>query len=522
MAKKIISSDEAVKLVKNDDTVIMTGFVGTYPEELDLKLEQRFLESGQPRNLTVLFAAGQGDGKSKSMNHLAHEGLLKRIIGAHFNFLPKIGPLVLENKIEAYCFPQGALLQLFRSMSSRQPGVMTQTGLKTFADPRVEGGKMNEKTRKAEDLVKIVNVNGREYMHYLPMKLNVAFIRGTTADENGNISMEKEFTFTEAYAVALATKSQGGIVIAQVERVAAEGTIHPHQVKVPGALVDAVVVAKPENHHQSNDTVYEPAFAGELRKPVDSIDATELNERKVIARRGAFELGQDVLVNLGVGVPDGIPGVAKEEGLSDQITLTVESGPYGGMPAPGLDFGATYNPIAILEQTNMFDLYDSGMLDVVYLGLAQTDEAGNVNVSKFGPRFAGCGGFINITQNAKKVVFCGTMTAGGLKVKVQDGRLKILEEGKTKKFCKKVDHVTFSGDYARESNQQVIYMTERAVFELTQQGMMLTEIAPGVDLQKDVLAQIDFEMKVSPNLKLMDARIFTDQIMGIKDEVLAK
>jgi propionate CoA-transferase len=322
--------------------------------------------------------------------------------------------------------------------------------------------------------------------------------------------------------VALATKSQGGVVIAQVERVAAAGTIHPHQIKVPGALVDAVVVAKPENHHQSNDTVYEPAFTGELRRPMDSITALELNERKIIARRGAFELGQDVLVNLGVGVPDGIPGVAKEEGLADQITLTVESGPYGGMPAPGMDFGATYNPTAILEQTNMFDLYDSGMLDVVYLGLAQTDEAGNVNVSKFGPRFAGCGGFINITQNAKKVVFCGTMTAGGLKVKIQDGRLKIVEEGKTKKFCKNVDHITFSGDYARESGQQVIYMTERAVFELTPQGMMLTEIAPGVDLQKDVLAQIDFAMAVSPNLKLMDERIFLDQIMGIKDEVLAK
>lgn len=522
MSSKILSSDEAVKLVNTGDTLIMTGFVGTYPEELDLKLEERFLASGQPQNLTVLFGAGQGDAKSRSINHLAHEGLLKRIIGAHFNFLPKVGKLVMENKIEAYCFPQGALLQLFRSMSSRQPGVMTQTGLKTFADPRVEGGKMNAKTREAEDLVKIVNVNGREYMHYLPAKLNVAFIRGTTADENGNISMEKEFTFTEAYAVALATKSQGGKVIAQVERVAAAGTIHPHLVKVPGALVDAIVIAKPENHHQSNDTVYEPAFTGELRRPMNSIAALELNERKVIARRGAFELGANVLVNLGVGVPDGIPGVAKEEGLSDQITLTVESGPYGGMPAPGMDFGATYNPTAIFEQTTMFDLYDSGMLDVVYLGLAQTDETGNVNVSKFGPRFAGCGGFINITQNAKKVIFCGTMTAGGLQVEVQDGQLKIIAEGKTKKFCKQVDHITFSGEYARESGQRVIYMTERAVFELSPQGMLLTEIAPGVDLQKDVLDQIEFEMAVSPNLKLMDARIFMDRVMGIKDEVLAK
>ena len=522
MSGKVMSSDEAVKLVKTGDTLITTGFVGTYPEELDLKLEERFLKSGEPQNLTVLFGAGQGDGKNRSINHLAHEGLLKRIVGAHFNFLPKVGKLVMENKIEAYCFPQGALLQLFRSMSSRQPGVMTQTGLKTFADPRVEGGKMNAKTRDAEDLVKIVSVQGREYMHYLPTKLNVAFIRGTTADEHGNISMEKEFTFTEAYAVALATKSQGGTVIAQVERLAAAGTIHPHQVKVPGALVDAVVVAKQENHHQSNDTVYEPAFTGELRKPMSSLASMDLNERKIIARRGAFELGRNVLVNLGVGVPDGIPGVAKEEGLSDQITLTVESGPYGGMPAPGMDFGATYNPTAILEQTTMFDLYDSGMLDVVYLGLAQTDEAGNVNVSKFGPRFAGCGGFINITQNAKKVVFCGTMTAGGLEVGIEGGKLKIITEGKTKKFCKAVDHITFSGEYAKESGQRVIYMTERAVFELTPKGMVLTEIAPGVDLKQDVLDQIDFEMAVSPNLKIMDERIFRDQVMGIREEVLKK
>lgn len=522
MGNKLMSADEAVKLVNTGDTLIMTGFVGTYPEELDLKLEERFLASGQPRDLTVLFSAGQGDGKTRAINHLAHEGLLKRIIGAHFNFLPRVGSLVMDNKIEAYCFPQGALLQLFRGMSARQPGVITQTGLKTFADPRVEGGKMNAKTKTAEDLVKIIQVNGREYMHYLPVKVNVAFIRGTTADENGNISMEKEFTFTEAYSVALATKSQGGKVIAQVERLAAAGTIHPHQIKVPGALVDAVVVAKPENHHQSNDTAYEPAFTGELRRPMDSIAVMELNERKVIARRGAFELGPDVLVNLGVGVPDGIPGVAKEEGLSEQITLTVESGPYGGMPAPGMDFGATYNPTAILEQTTMFDLYDSGMLDVVFLGLAQTDEAGNVNVSKFGPRFAGCGGFINITQNAKKVVFCGTMTAGGLKVEVKEGRLNILAEGKTKKFCRQVDHITFSGDYAKESGQKVIYMTERAVFELTPQGMMLTEIAPGVDLQKDVLDQIEFKVLVSPQLKLMDERIFTDQVMGIREEILAQ
>ena len=522
MKSKVMSSEEAVKLVKDGDTILCTGFVGTYPEELYVKLEERFLETAEPRNLTVVYGAGQGDGKYRSINHFAHQGMLKRLIGAHFNFLPKLWPMVLENQIEFYCFPQGSLLQLFRAMSARQPGLMTKTGLKTFADPRVEGGKMNAKTKECEDIVKLVEVNGQEYLHYQPIKLDVAFIRGTTADEAGNISMEKEFTFSEAYSVALATKSQGGIVIAQVERLTAAGAIHPHQVKVPGQFVDVVVVAQPEYHHQSNNTVYEPAFTGEVRKPLAEVSAMELNERKVICRRGAMELGKDVLVNLGVGVPDGIPVVAKEEGLADEITLTVESGPYGGMPAPGLDFGASYNPTAILEQTNMFDLYDSGMMDVVYLGLAQADGAGNVNVSKFGPRVAGCGGFVNITQNAKKVVFCGTLMAGGLQVEVKNGKLKIVQEGKTKKFINRVDQITFSGDYARESGQKVFYMTERAIFELMPNGLMLTEIAPGVDLQKDVLANIEFEVNVSPNLKLMDERIFYDAVMGIKDEVLAK
>lgn len=516
-----MSSEEAVKLVKDGDTIICTGFVGTYPEELYVKVEERFLETAQPRDITVLYAAGQGDGKCKAINHFAHQGLLKRLIGAHFNFLPKIWPMVLENQIEFYCFPQGTLLHLFRAMSARQPGLMTKTGLKTFADPRVEGGKMNAKTKECEDIVKVVEINGEEYLHYQPIKVDVAFIRGTTADEAGNISMEKEFTFSEAYSVALATKSQGGIVIAQVERVTAAGTIHPHQVKVPSALVDVVVVAQPKYHHQSNDTVYEPAFTGEVRKPMAEVGAMELNERKVICRRGAMELGRDVLVNLGVGVPDGIPVIAKEEGFAKEITLTVESGPYGGFPAPGMDFGACYNPVAILEQTNMFDLYDSGMMDVVYLGLAQADGAGNVNVSKFGPRIAGCGGFVNITQNAKKVIFCGTLMAGGLQVDVKDGQLKIIQEGKTKKFVKQVDQITYSGDYARETGQKVLYMTERAIFELTPQGLVLTEIAPGVDLQKDVLAHIEFDVAVSPKLKLMDARIFSDQVMGIRDEVLA-
>jgi propionate CoA-transferase len=521
MKKQILSSTEAVKLVKSGDTLAIQGFVGfAHPEELSVMLERRFLETGEPRNLTLLYGAGNGDGKDKCANHYAHAGLLKRVIGSHYNLAPKLGKLIAENQIEAYALPQGVLLHLFRNMAGQKPGVITHVGLKTFADPRVEGGKLNART--TEELVKVITIEGKEYLHYLPQRINVAFIRGTTADELGNITMEKEAVLLEAYHLALAAKQQGGIVIAQVERVTSKGTLPPQQVKVPGVLVDALVVAKPEYHWQTNEDYYNPSLCGELRRPMDSVPAMEMSERKVIARRCALELRPDAVLNLGIGIPDGVASVANEEGLIDEITLTVESGPLGGVPAGGLNFGSTFNPLAILEHPNMFDFYDGGQLDIAYLGLAQADEEGNINVSKFGPRVAGCGGFVNITQNAKQVVFCGTLTAGGLSVAVENGKLHILQEGKNKKFIQQVEQITFSGAYAKETGQPVLYVTERAVFELTKGGMVLTEIAPGVDLEKDVLAQIEFQVKVSPDLKRMDERIFDEKPMRIKAEILAK
>lgn len=521
MRKKVISSEEAVKLVKSGSTLAVQGFVGfSHPEELSAMLEKQFLETGEPRNLTLIYGAGQGDGKDRCANRYGHDGLLKRVIGGHFNLAPKLGKLITENKIEAYNLPQGVILHLFRSIAGRKPGVITHVGLKTFADPRIEGGKLNSRT--TEDIVKVIEINGREYLHYQPFNIDVCFIRGTTADDFGNITMEKEAVLLEAFHIAQATKQNGGIVIAQVERVAVRGTLHPQMVKVPGILVDYIVVAKPEYHWQTNECAYDPSLCGIVRRPLDSLPAMEMSERKIIARRGAMELVPDAVVNLGIGVPDGVAVVANEEGLLGDIALTLEAGPIGGVAAAGLNFGAAYNPEVILEHPNQFDIYDGGGLDVAYLGLAQADERGNINVSKFGSRIAGCGGFVNITQNAKKVVFCGTLTAGGLEVAIENGKLKIIKEGKSKKFVKNVDQITFSGDYARETGQAVLYVTERAVFELTPEGMVITEVAPGISLEKEVLPFVDFPVKVSPQLKVMDARIFQESLMNIKQDFLSK
>ncbi|MDR3564066.1 MAG: acyl CoA:acetate/3-ketoacid CoA transferase [Negativicutes bacterium] len=521
MKDKVMSSAEAVKLVQSGDTIAVQGFLGAaHPEELSCMLKQRFLDTASPSNLTLLYAAGQGDGKGNCVNHFGQPGLLRRVIGGHYNLAPKLGKLIVENQIEAYNLPQGVILHLFRSMAGAKPGVITHVGLKTFADPRIEGGKLNSKT--TEDIVKVITIEGKEYLHYLPHKIDVAFIRGTTADESGNITMEKECVLLEAFHIAQATKRFGGKVIVQVERLAARGTLPPQQIKVPGALIDAIVIAKPEYHWQTNEVHYDPSMSGEVRRPMDSLAPMEMSERKVIARRGAMELLPDAVINLGIGVPEGVALVANEEGILEDVTLTVEAGPIGGVAASGLNFGASYNPTAILEQPNMFDFYDGGGLDVAYLGLAEADEEGNINVSKFGTRIAGCGGFVNITQNAKKVVFCGTLTAGGLEITIENGRLNIIKEGRSKKFVKKVNQITFSGSYAREIGQTVLYITERAVLELQADGMVLTEVAPGVDVEKHVLSQIDFPVKVSPNLKLMDTCIFEDTLMGIKPEFIAR
>ncbi|ABK62212.1 acyl CoA:acetate/3-ketoacid CoA transferase [Clostridium novyi] len=513
---KVLTADEAVKIVKDGDTLTTSGFVSSCcPEALNKAIEKRFLETGSPKNLTLMYGSSQGNRDGSGADHYAHKGLLKRIIAGHLNTAPKVGAMCMNNEIEGYNLPQGALLHLFRDIAAHRIGTITHVGLDTFVDPRNGGGKINEITK--EDLVEVVNIAGQERLLYKAFPINVGFIRGTYADEYGNITFEKEITPLEGTATAQAVKNSGGKVIVQVEKVVKGGTLDPRLVKIPGIYVDAVVVARPEDHEQSFGQEYEPGVSGEVRVPVDSLAPIPLSAKKIIGRRAAMELEKDTVVNLGIGAPEYVAQVAGEEGIENYMTLTVESGPIGGIPQGGTRFGSSLNPDCLIDQPYQFDFYDGGGLDLAFLGLAQCDEVGNINVSRFGPKIAGCGGFINITQNSKKVFFCGTFTAGGLKTKVEDGKLIIEQEGKSHKFLKQVEQVTFSGKYANRTGQIVRYITERAVFELKEDGVHLIEIAPGIDLQTQVLDLMDFVPKMD-EVKLMDLRIFRDEKMNLKED----
>ena len=515
-ADKIVSAADAVGLIRDGDTIATGGFVGVgFAENIAVALERRFLApasdgGGHPRDLTLVYAAGQGDGKDRGLNHLAHEGMLKRVVGGHWSLVPKLQQLAIGGKIEAYNLPQGVISQLFRDTAAGKPGLLTHVGLGTFVDPRHGGGKINERT--TEELVEVATMGGNEYLFYKAQPVHVGIIRGTTADANGNVTMEREALTLEALAIAMAAHNSGGIVIVQVERIAERGTLNPRQVKIPGILVDCVVVAeKPEYHMQTFAEPYNPAFAGELRVALSAMAPMPLSERKIIARRALMELRPNNVVNLGIGMPEGVANVAAEEKLLDLVTLTAEPGVIGGLPAGGLNFGAATNADAIIDQPYQFDFYDGGGLDVAILGLAQADRHGNLNVSKFGSKLAGAGGFINISQNARKVVFVGTFTA---------------DQGRTRKFIDEVEHRTYSGEYAARRGQEALFVTERCVFKLViengMSGLELIEIAPGVDLERDILAQMDFKPAISAELKLMDARIFAPLPMNWRVDFLAQ
>ncbi len=506
MRPAVLTASEAVALIRDGDDLTTSGFVGIgVPEALLAAIETSFLTTGHPRNLGLVFAAGQGDGKDRGLNHLGHRGLLRRVVGGHFGLIPRICDLALEGAIEAWNLPQGCISQSYRDAAARRPGMLTKVGLDTFVDPRLGGGALN--AASTDPLVTLHESDEDAWLWYAAPPINVALLRGSTADAAGNISMEREALLLDNLPQAMAARNAGGRVIVQVEALESTRRVPGREVHLPGALVDAVVVAPPEQHMQTFATPFFEGFANRVRVPVPDELGGPLDARKVIARRCAMELPRGGLVNLGIGMPEGVTAAASEAGLLHEVSLTAEPGVIGGRPGTGLDFGAAVNADAVLPQHAQFDLYDGGGLDLAILGMAQVDAEGNVNVSRFGGRLAGAGGFINISQAAKALVFAGTFTAGGLEIRVQDGRVSIDREGKRRKFLRHVEEITFAGTRARRLGQPVVYVTERCVFRLTSAGLRLVEVAPGIDVEHDILAHMAFRPIINDPTP-MDARLF--------------
>ncbi|MDH5286673.1 MAG: 3-oxoacid CoA-transferase [Betaproteobacteria bacterium] len=515
-----ITADEAARLVEDGDAILISGSGGGHsvPEALLAAVERRFLAEGQPRGLTSVSVVGVGDRALLGASHLAHEGLLKRAITSALVDSPGLVRLAAEDKIEAYTLPQGVLSQLMRDMAAGRPGLITKTGLHSFVDPRQQGSRQSPRT--PPDFVEVVNLAGEEWLLFRPVPVSVAFLRGTTADEDGNVTMEHEAVLGEMLAMAQAARRVGGIVVVQVKRMARRGTLPPKDVRIPGILVDFVVV-EPQQR-QTYATEYDPSYSGELRVPLDAIKPLPFGPRKVIVRRAAMELYPGAVCNLGAGVSTGLSTIAAEEGLLDDVYLTNEQGIIGGAPITGRDSGGGQNFAAMIEQPAQFDFYDGGGLDLAFLSFAEVDAQGNVNVSRFGDRIIGVGGFINIAQNARCVVFGGTLTAGDLDVAWESGRTVIRKEGRHRKFVPKLEQICYSARIGRERAQEVLFVTERAVFRIGAEGLELFEIAPGLDAERDVIAHMGFRPAVARELRAMDPRIFDPGTMGLAADVHAK
>ena len=518
---KLISVEEAVKLIPDGAMVGVGGFCGfAAPDSLLIEMKRQFEEGNRPRDLSIVTSASAGDGRPDGwgLSALAGEGQVKALYTSVVKLPPVINEYVNENKIAGYFLPLSLFGHMYRALAGGEPGVITHVGLDTFCDPRQEGCLMNDLARESGvEIVRLMPIDGKEYLFYPVLPIKVALIRGTYADEDGNISTQKEAVRSEALELANAVHNNGGIVIVEVERIVKRGTLDPREVTIHKRSVDYVVVSKEGEHpHTYADPEYRPELTGDVKVPLDSVPPMPMSLRKVVARRAAMELKKGALVNLGLGISDGISIIANEEGLSDQITLTIETGLMGGVPLTGVAMGAGVNPEALYRMADTFDLYDGGGLDEAFLSGAEIDQYGNVNVSKFNGKVAGPGGFINIAQNAPKVCFSGIFTAGkNQDIRVEDGKINIVEDGNIIKYVEHVQQITFSGKYAAETGKEILFISERCVMKLTPEGLMLTEIAPGVDLEKHILSKMAFKPLISPDLKLMDARIFRDEPMGL-------
>ena len=516
---KIISASDAARLIKSNSNVLVSGSGGGHaiPELVLEAVEAQFLAEVSPRDLTVIHVVGIGDRNRKGAGHFGHEGLLRRSITSALVDSPGLAQLALADKIESYTLPQGVLSQLMRDIAGGRPGLITKTGLHTFVDPRHGGARQSPSTR--EELVELLTIDGEEWLRFKPLRFDIAFLRGTTADEDGNVTMEQEAIPAEMLSMAQATRRCGGVVVFQVKRLAQRCTLKPRDVKIPGILVDYVVVDP--NQRQTYATDYSPSYAGELRVPLDEARPLPFDHRKIIARRAAMELVPDAICNLGAGISTGIASIATEEKIVDRIVLTNEQGFIGGAPLTGRDSGAAQNYAAVVDQPYQFDFYDGGGLDIAFLSFVEVDPAGNVNISRFADKIVGIGGFINISQNAKKVVFSGTFTAGGLEVECAQGELRIKREGRHSKFVKEIEQICYSARFAQEQGRRAVFVTERAVLRAVDGALELIEIAPGVDLENDVLRHMAYRPRVSAHLKRMDQRLFTPSPMGLQADMEA-
>jgi propionate CoA-transferase len=521
-SKKHLSLEEAAALIPNGAVITISSSSGLgCPDAMLRAIGERFAATGEPRDLTTIHPIAAGDMYGiQGIDHLARPGLLKRVIAGSLPSGPSSmpSPLIWQmidgNQVEAYNLPSGILFHMHREAAAQRPGILTKVGMDTFVDPRRCGGRMNQIT--TEELVRVVEFDGEEWLYFQAIAPQVAIVRGTTADEYGNISMEHEGAYLGAMDQALAAHNNGGIVIAQVKRLAAGGSLRPQMVRIPGVVVDYVVLDPDQK--QTTQTGYDPAISGEITNPVSTFTGVEWGVEKVIARRAALELCEGDAVNLGFGISALVPRILLEEGLADAVTWVIEQGAVGGMPLLGFQFGCAANAQAIVASPDQFTYFQGGGFDRSMLSFMQVDQNGSVNVSRLAARphvTAGAGGFIDITARARNIVFCGNFTAGGLKLAVEDGQLHIQKEGQSRKFVPEVEHVTFSGRRAREQGQRAVYVTERCVITLEPEGLTVIEIAPGVDLNRDVLAQAEIPLRVSADLRHMDARLFQPGPMGL-------